>query len=318
MSKSISPPSAETRSKFHFDTNRIPPVAFILAAAVMWSTIGTSYRLILRHFDQVDSISLVTIRAIAATLMLVGWLSWRNPQALRPPKESLPGFAIFGLLAITGFYAVYAYALEWSSVPISTVLLYLAPSIVGIGAALFLGEQFGLRQGVSTLLAFAGCVLVVGLIGGNNEVTTKGIVAGLASAVLYASFTLLGKPLMARYGSSSALVYHLIFGSIGLIVVSLIINGGIKASLGAILVIGLFNGIFNTLLPIASYSIGMQRMSAGTASTIATLEPVLAIVLSWALLDESLGIVQILGAGLVIAAVVLLTWKRRNAEPVAP
>jgi drug/metabolite transporter (DMT)-like permease len=203
-------------------------------------------------------------------------------------------------------------------VPISTVLLYLAPSIVGIGAALFLGEQFGLRQGISTLLAFAGCVLVVGLIGGNNEVTTKGIVAGLASAALYASFTLLGKPLMARYGSSSALVYHLIFGSIGLIVVSLIINGGIKASLGAILVIGLFNGIFNTLLPIASYSIGMQRMNAGTASTIATLEPVLAIVLSWALLDESLGIIQILGAGLVIAAVLLLTWSRRNAEPVAP
>ncbi|MGH2551284.1 MAG: DMT family transporter [Thermomicrobiales bacterium] len=318
MSKSISPPNAETRSKFHLDTNRIPPVAFILAAAVMWSTIGTSYRLILRHFDQVDSISLVTIRAIAATLMLVAWLSWRNPQALRPPKASLPGFALFGLLAITGFYAVYAYALEWSSVPISTVLLYLAPSIVGIGAAIFLGEQFGLRQGVSTLLAFAGCVLVVGLIGGDNEATTKGIVAGLASAALYASFTLLGKPLMARYGSSSALVYHLIFGSIGLVVVSLIINGGIKASLGAILVIGLFNGIFNTLLPIASYSIGMQRMNAGTASTIATVEPVLAIVLSWALLDESLGIVQILGAGLVVAAVLLLTWKRRAVEPIAP
>lgn len=284
----------------------------------MWSTIGTSYELILRHFDSVDSLSLVTIRAIAATVMIVCWLQWRNPAALRPPREALPGFAVFGLLAITGFYAIYAYALEWSSVSVSTVLLYLAPSIVGAGAAMFLGERFGLRQAVSTILAFTGCVLVVGLIGGDNDVTTKGMIAGLASALLYASFTLLGKPLMARYGSSSALAYHLIFGAIGLVIVSLVVNGGIHASVGAILVVGLFNGIFNTLLPIASYSIGMQRMNAGTASTIATLEPVLAIGLSWALLDESLGALQLLGAAIVIGAVLLLTWKRRDAEPIAP
>ncbi len=294
-------------------------MAFILAAAVMWSTIGTSYRLILRHFDAVDSLSLVTIRAIAAAVILTIWLQWRNPAALRPPRAALPGFVLFGLMAIAGFYAIYAYALKWTNVSVSTVLLYLAPSIVVIGAALFLGEPFGAKQAVATVMAFAGCVLVVGLIGGDTgEITTKGIIASLASAGLYASFTLLGKPLMARYGASSAIVYHLIFGAIGLAIACVIINGRINGSLGAILVISGFNAVFNTLLPIASYSYGMQRMNAGTASTIATVEPVLAIVLSWALLDESLGAVQILGAAIVIGAVLLLTWKRRDAEPIAP
>ncbi len=285
----------------------------------MWSTIGTSYRLILRHFDAVDSISLVTIRALAAAIVLTLWLQWRNPAALRPPRAALPGFLIFGLMAITAFYAVYAYALKWTNVSISTVLLYLAPSIVVIGAAIFLGEPFGAKQAIATIMAFVGCVLVVGLIGGGaGDVTTKGIIASVASAGLYASFTLMGKPLMGRYGASSAIAYHLIFGAIGLAIVCVIINGRINGSLGAILVISGFNAIFNTLLPIASYSYGMQRMNAGTASTIATIEPVLAIVLSWALLDESLGWLQILGAGIVIGAVVLLTWKRRDAAPVAP
>jgi drug/metabolite transporter (DMT)-like permease len=47
-------------------------------------------------------------------------------------------------------------------------------------------------------------------------------------------------------------------------------------------------------------------MRAASASTIATLEPVLAIMLAWMLLGETLGLTQIAGAGLVIFAVLLL------------
>jgi drug/metabolite transporter (DMT)-like permease len=111
---------------------------------------------------------------------------------------------------------------------------------------------------------------------------------------------------MRRYPVDTTLFFHLLFGSVGLLAVSLIANGGIHASWQAILVITLFNGIFNSLLPVASYTIGMRRMRAASASTIATLEPVLAIMLAWMLLGETLGLTQIAGAGLVIFAVLLL------------
>lgn len=284
----------------------MPPVLFVLAAALLWSTIGTSYTLILNWFPELDSISLVTIRAIGATVLLGIWLAWRRPAALKPPRAALPPFMILGGSAVTGFYVVYGLAVEWSSVAVATVLLYLAPAIVGIGGALFLNEPLTSRNIVSMLLAFAGCILVVGLIGDADDVTTRGIVAGLLSAVTYASFTLIGKPLMGRHPVDMTLFFHLLFGSVGLLAVALIVNGRVHASWQAVIVITLFNGIFSSLLPIASYTIGMRRMRAASASTIATLEPVLAIMLAWMLLGESLGPVQIAGAALVISAVLLL------------
>jgi len=189
------------------------------------------------------------------------------------------------------------------------VLLYLAPAIVGVGGALFLNERLTSRNVISIILAFTGCVFVVGLVGDVKDVTTKGVVAGLLSAVTYASFTLIGKPLMGRFPMDMTLFFHLAFGSVGLLAVALVWNGGIHASLPAILVITFFNGVFNTLLPVASYSFGMRRMRAASASTIATVEPVLAILLAWVLLGESLGVLQVAGAGLVILAVVLLARR---------
>lgn len=286
--------------------DRVPPVLFVLAAALMWSTIGTSYRLILDWFPELDSISLVTIRAVGATALLGLWLAWKRPAALHPPRSALPAFAILGGSAVTGFYLVFGLAIEWSSVAVATVLLYLAPAIVGVGGALFLGERLTGRNVISIVLAFTGCVFVVGLIGNVDDVTTKGVIAGLLSAATYASFTLIGKPLMGRYPVDMTLFFHLLFGSAGLLAVALIWNGGIRATLPAVVVITLFNGIFNTLLPVASYTIGMRRMRAASASTIATLEPVLAILLAWMLLGETLGPLQLAGAGLVIAAVLLL------------
>jgi drug/metabolite transporter (DMT)-like permease len=286
-----------------------PPVLFVLAAALMWSTIGTSYTLILDWFPELDSVSLFTVRAIGATVLLACWLAWRRPAALRPPRSALPAFALLGGSAVTGFYVVFGLAVEWSSVAVATVLLYLAPAIVGVGGALFLNERLTARNVVSIVLAFSGCILVVGLIGDVQDVTTKGMIAGLLSAITYASFTLIGKPVMGRYPMDMTLFYHLVFGSVGLLAVAIVWNGRIHASLPEILVITLFNGVFNTLLPVASYSYGMRRMRAASASTIATVEPVLAILLAWILLGETLGVLQVAGAGLVILAVILLARR---------
>jgi DME family drug/metabolite transporter len=281
----------------------------VLAAALMWSTIGTSYGLILERFPELDSVSLVTIRALGATVLLGLWLAWRRPAALRPPRSALPSFALLGGSAVTGFYLVYGLAVEWSSVAVATVVLYLAPAIVGIGGALFLNERLTGINIVSFLVAFIGCVFVVGLIGDAQNVTTKGVIAGVLSALTYASFTLIGKPVMGRQPVDTTLFFHLLFGSAGLIVIALVMNGGIHASWTAVVVIVLFNGIFSTLVPIACYSIGMRRMRAASASTVATLEPALAIVVAWLALGESLGPLQIVGAGLVVLAVLLLAQK---------
>jgi DME family drug/metabolite transporter len=76
----------------------------------------------------------------------------------------------------------------------------------------------------------------------------------------------------------------------------------------------LFVGLAGTLSPFLLYVWGIRRVRAERATIAATLEPVLAALFAWVLLDQSLGPMQISGGVLVCAAVVLLQTRRR--EPV--
>ena len=61
----------------------------VLAAACLWGTIGTAYHL-LRAVAEVDALTVVTIRATAAAVLLWGWLALTDRSALldvpRPPR----------------------------------------------------------------------------------------------------------------------------------------------------------------------------------------------------------------------------------------
>jgi drug/metabolite transporter (DMT)-like permease len=62
-----------------------------------------------------------------------------------------------------------------------------------------------------------------------------------------------------------------------------------------------------TVLPVVTFLAGLQRIGATNAAMLSTLEPVVTVLLSALLLGESLKPVTLLGGGLILAAVLLLT-----------
>jgi DME family drug/metabolite transporter len=56
---------------------------------------------------------------------------------------------------------------------------------------------------------------------------------------------------------------------------------------------------------------GLRTESATVASIVTLLEPVLAAVLAWAIFDERLGALGVVGAGLLIAGLMVLTFAPR-------
>jgi drug/metabolite transporter (DMT)-like permease len=75
----------------------------------------------------------------------------------------------------------------------------------------------------------------------------------------------------------------------------------------------LFIGVFGTLLPFGLYNEGIKLLRPAHASITATLEPVIAGVISYFFLGEVLGPLQVGGAGLVILSILLLQMKRAKA-----
>jgi drug/metabolite transporter, DME family len=283
------------------------PIVAALGAAACWGAQGIVYTLILDQIET-DGLTVVTLRAGTATLLLWIWLGLTNPGALRLPRAALPGLAVLGFITVTIFYPALFYAYAWTSVAVGTVLLYLSPALVAVGAALFLGEPLTRRKLLALAATLIGCTLVVQAYQPANVTgSATGIAMGLIAAATYGTYSILGKKLLARYAMAMVLAGYLLCGTLLLIGVKLLVSPTTWPAPREAIMIGLVTGVLATLAPISLYTYGLSRLPASEASILLTFEPVVALVLAAAVLGETFAGGQWLGAVSVLAGVVLLT-----------
>src|SRR5215208_624294 len=287
------------------------PIAAVLGAAACWATQGVAYALILDGI-KTDGLTVVTLRAVTPTLVLWLWLAVTDPGALRIPRTALPAFTLLGDIAVTIFYPALFYAYQWTSVSVATTLLYLSPTLVTLGAALFLREPLTKCKLIALVTTFLGSAMVVEAYQPQNLTgSAAGIGLGLIAAATYGTYSVLGKKLLARHQMATVLAAYLLLGTLLLIGVKLLVSPGTWPAPREAVTIGLFTGVLTTLLPITLYTFGLSRLPASEASILLTFEPVVAFVLAAVVLGESLHAGQWLGVMAVLGGVMLLTWPGR-------
>jgi drug/metabolite transporter (DMT)-like permease len=74
--------------------------------------------------------------------------------------------------------------------------------------------------------------------------------------------------------------------------------------------------LISILVPYSLYYYGLKHIQSSKAIIISTLEPVVAIFSEWLFLNGKMGMIQMFGAVLVIAAIVVLQRDSKNNEPI--
>lgn len=291
--------------------------ARIIAAAVLWGSIGIVGRAAFRY--GVTPLEAAFFRALIAFIVVAAFAAATNPKLLRVRPADLLLFAAFGLVSIAVFFFVYLYAISRTTVATAAILLYTAPAFVILLSALVFREPFTRLKAAAVLLAFAGSVLVVrGYDPSSLRLNLAGILAGLASGFTYAMYSIFGKTALRRYSPITTMTYALGFGSL--------ILGSVAFPLGAVRFSHtpagwgsiIYLALVTTLAGQWLYLAGLQRVEAGRASLVATIEPVVAAVLGYALLGERLEVWQILGGALVLSAALAVQMSRTSgAQPSA-
>lgn len=279
----------------------------ILAAAALWGSLGIAGRMAFRA--GVTPLEAAFFRAALAFAALLVLVLIADRQALRIQRRDLGLFALYGLVSIAIFFFVYLFAISRTSVATAAILLYTAPAFVIIISAVVFRESITGMKAVAIALAFAGCVLVVrGYDPQSLRLNLLGVFAGLASGLTYALYSIFGKTALRRHRPVTTLVYALGFGMLFLGVIALP-AGAVRwthsvAGWAAIAYLALIT----TLLAQWLYLTGLGQVEAGRASLVATLEPVVAVLLGYLVLNEGLERLQMLGGVLVLMAV--LTVRR--------
>ncbi len=284
----------------------------VAGAALLWGTLGIFFKHILRTYG-LSPLDLAFWRAGFAFVFLGVGLGVMQPALLRLRRRDVPFFALFGLVSVAIFYAVYIAAVDLTTVATGAVLLYTAPAWVALLAWRLYAEALTGRKVVALILAFAGCALVARAYDpGQLRFNWVGTVCGLAAGLTYALYSIFGKHALKSYRPWTIVTYAMGFGAAFLLLAqspaslrAVITPSPLWAWLVA-LALGPTVGAFGL------YTLGLRCVPASVASIVATLEPVTAAGLSFILLGERFESWQALGGGFILVSVLLLASGERR------
>lgn len=285
--------------------------AAVLAAASLWGIAGVVAKALFNR-GAVTPEAVVEIR-VTAGLALTAAILWARGQSVRLPRATVLRLIPLGVAMVIS-QSMYYLTISLADVATAIFLQYTAPALVVAYTAAAQRERPTAVQLSCLAGAIAGgYLLVVGPSG--LAVSPAAVATGIASALGFAGWILMGRSRSRTVGPWHMLLYGLLVGSLLWSIhvppwraYRLPLTSG---EWGLIL----FIVIFATVTPFALFLYGLRFIDSRSASLTATVEPVVAALIAAVLLGEGLAGREIAGALLILASVVTLQWAPAASTP---
>ena len=286
----------------------------IVAAAVLWGMMGIFVRS-LNGFG-FGSMQIVALRVSFSAAMMGAVLLVKDRSLFKVKIKDLWCFLGTGICSIVFFNFCYFRAIELTSLSAAAVMLYTAPIMVMTMSLFLFKEKINGVKIAAAVLAFAGCALVTGVVGGGFNVNGTGVLLGLGSAFGYALYSIFSRFAINRgYGSLTITFYTFLFASAGVLPFAEITDMTGKISASPICIAtGSLLALLITVAPYLLYTAGLENTSPGKASVMASVEPVMATVVGIVLFKEKPDIFGTVGIVMVIASVAMLNMGKNKAD----
>jgi len=302
--------------------HRRPAIGYAMAAgaATLWGVNGTVSKVILA--SRISSDRLAEIRSAGAAAGLVLVLAIAAPGRLRVRRGEIVPLLAFGVAGLAFVQWLYFLAIHRLQIGVALLIEYLAPLLVALWARFAYKEQVRGRVWIALALALVGVLLIVD-VNGSTAISGAGVGFALGAAVAYATYILLAERAMGARDAVSLLVWGFLVATIfwSVLVPWWTFPGRETAADASLL--GRLSGqhlpvwslmawmiVLGTILPFFLLLSALRHLSATRVAIVAMLEPVVAALVAWAWLGETLGAVQLAGAAIVLSAIALSQTAR--------
>ena len=273
----------------------------IILSMVIFGTIGIFRRLI-----PLPSGMIAMMRGLTGSIFLAAVMAVRG---IRPDTAAVRRKLILLCASgcMMGFNWIFLFeAYRYTSVAAATVCYYMAPVFVLIASPFLLHERMTRRQMLCVPVALLGVVLVSGIIetGVSGASELRGILLGLAAALLYASVILSNKHLGSVPVFEKTVLQLFSAGAVLIPYVLTAERNAPKSFTPASILLLAVVCVIHTGGAYVLYFGSIDHLKAHSVALLSYIDPVVAVILSAVLLRERLGITGIAGAVLVIGAAV--------------
>jgi drug/metabolite transporter (DMT)-like permease len=281
----------------------------VLFATACWGTSGIWVEFVVEA-SGVSALPLAFWRDLATFLVLFLGLLILHPAWLRIEKRDLKW--LIGLGGSLGvFHVFWNLGVLLNGPAVATVQQAAMPAIVAIVAAVIWREPLTVPKILAIILTFVGTVLVSDLDAlGSADLTFSGFLVGLGIPMTYAGWNLFGKRVRGDYNPATTLTYGFGFGALVLLPFQFFRPQPWPVPGEAVLWFAGLIGVA-TVLAFISYTFALGHLQASVASILAMAEIPIVAVYAYVLLGDAMSPDQIVGAVLVVAGVLLLSWPKK-------
>lgn len=297
---------------------------YCLIGALLFSFNGIVSKIVL--LDDISAWRLTQARTTGAFLILFTFYLIFRRRELRPTKAELPWLALFGLVGVALVQALYFVAIERMYVGVALLIEFTAPIWILIFLRFVLKKHVPNGLWYAIVLAFSGLLLITQIWNGLT-LDRIGLIAAFFDAFALAGYFLIGDHLSKTKSSGAISVWGFGFASFGILFFFPIWSYPFDALTKNMSLLGVFEGyslpgwvlvlwiiVMGTIAPYLFVLAGLKILSASTASVFGMIEPVLAGMIAWWWLNESLTGIQLIGCVVVIVGIAIADRARQHTS----
>jgi drug/metabolite transporter (DMT)-like permease len=294
--------------------------AMVFGAATLFGLNGSVAKVALA--SGLSSLRLTEARCAGPAIALMLFLLVRSPRALRVDRRDLLRLAVFGVVGVALVQLFYFLAIHRLPIGIALLIQYLGPLLVAIWARTVGHEQVRARIWVALALSLTGLALTVQLWSGVSF-DGLGVAFALTSAAIFAAYLLLAEREIVHRDAISLMAWGFVFATVFWSAVqpwwsfpahrvgqTVSLEGRLAAWHLPVWALVLWVIVLGSIVPFTLFVGAMRHLSATRVGIAAMLEPVVATIVAWAWLGESLSAVQLAGASVVLAGILVAQTAR--------
>jgi drug/metabolite transporter (DMT)-like permease len=276
--------------------------------SIIW---GMAFVAIKQADTVLSPVNLALLRWLVASMFFLALLPIIGRSKSAFERGDIPRLLIVAFANVVGYHISLNYAETSISAGLSGLLITLGPVFIVVLSILLLNERAGPKVVLALLFAILGAlVLSISSISVDDLSSLYGPVEVVLSALCYALFSVLGKPLVHKYGSAPTTIWAGLLGTTMMLpllsssfisqVESLPLDGWISV---------LYLSVLSTVLGYTLFYTLASRRAISKLSIQLYLVPIVSVIGGVLLLGESVTTFTLTGGAMMLVAVALATRR---------
>jgi len=295
--------------------------AMALCGAVLFAVNGAVSKVALTGSD-LSAVDYTQLRTAGGFVVLALVLAVFARERLRITLSDVPFFVFYGMFSFALIQWLYFVAIEHLPIGIALLIQFCGVVLVAVWARLVWHADVRPRVWAALSLTLVGLALVSELWLGWT-LDTVGVLAAVGGAIVLAVYLLAGERAVETRDPLTVLCFALLFAAIVWSVVQpwwdypfdelteeTSLLGNLDEYTAPVWSLALWTIVLGTIVPFALTIGALRHLAATRVGITMTFEPVVATVVAWAWLGETLSAAQLAGGAVVLGGILLAQTAR--------